>query len=143
MKIGIRQRWGVWWAGCALIVVAMGIGAQEGVQTLIAGAFGSAGGRVSDGTVVVTGQLGSPFETVEISNGDVRVLPGLLVGKTISMKVGDFDGDDATGFSDFLIFAAAFGTRVGDEAYLAAADLDVDAEVGFSDFLIFAGVFGT
>lgn len=123
------------------VVVA---GAQESAVTWIAGAFGSAGGTSRTETVVVTGQLGSPFETVEVSGNGVRVIPGLGAGQPIApVKVGDLDGDGTTGFPDFLIFAAAFGTRPGDAAFLSAADLDRSGDVGFGDFLMFAAAFGT
>jgi subtilisin family serine protease len=48
----------------------------------------------------------------------------------------DFDSDGLIGFSDFLLFAAAFGGN--DLLY----DLDTDGAVGFSDFLLFADIFG-
>ena len=48
----------------------------------------------------------------------------------------DFDSDGLIGFSDFLLFAAAFGGN--DLLY----DLDTDGTVGFSDFLLFADIFG-
>ncbi len=54
----------------------------------------------------------------------------------------DFDGDDFVGFSDFLIFAGAFGSRQGDGRYNAAQDLNSDGSVDFTDFLIFAQSFG-
>ena len=54
----------------------------------------------------------------------------------------DFDGDDYVGFSDFLIFASAFGSRQGDGRYNAAADLNSDGSIDFTDFLIFAQSFG-
>ncbi len=49
--------------------------------------------------------------------------------------VVDFNADGEVGFSDFLLFAAAFGSR--NPAY----DLDTDRTVGFSDFLVFAAAF--
>lgn len=54
----------------------------------------------------------------------------------------DFDGDGAVAFTDFLLFAGNFGTRIGDVGFDPAFDLDVDGEVGFSDFLAFATAFG-
>lgn len=54
----------------------------------------------------------------------------------------DFDGDGAVGFGDFLLFAAAFGTRETDDGFVAAFDLDGDGETGFTDFLEFASLFG-
>ena len=54
----------------------------------------------------------------------------------------DFDGDGQVGLSDFVLFAAVFGTSQGDGAYAAKYDLDGDGAVGFSDFVILAGLFG-
>ena len=55
----------------------------------------------------------------------------------------DFDGDGTVGFSDFLTFAGAFGSRQGDGNYNAAQDLNSDGSIDFADFLIFAGDFGS
>ena len=55
----------------------------------------------------------------------------------------DFDGDGTVGFSDFLTFAGAFGSRQGDAKYNAAQDLNSDGSIDFTDFLIFAGDFGS
>ena len=57
-------------------------------------------------------------------------------------RSADLDGDGMVAFSDFLLFAAAFGTSEGGPGYNAAADLDGDGTVAFSDFLIFASAFG-
>ena len=54
----------------------------------------------------------------------------------------DFDGNGTVGFSDFLQFAGAFGTRKGNTGFNAKFDLDSDGAIGFGDFLIFAGSFG-
>ena len=48
----------------------------------------------------------------------------------------DFDGDGEVGFSDFFLFAEAFG---GSDPRF---DLDASGEVGFSDFFLFAESFG-
>ena len=56
---------------------------------------------------------------------------------------GDFDGDGAVGFSDFLEFAVRFGARQGDPNYDSLYDLDASGDVGFGDFLEFAVMFGT
>ncbi len=48
----------------------------------------------------------------------------------------DFDGDGQVGFSDFFLFADAFGSQ--DSRF----DLDGDGQVGFSDFFLFADAFG-
>ena len=57
-------------------------------------------------------------------------------------RSADLDGDGDVDFSDFLLFASAFGTSEGVPGYNAAADLDGDGTVAFSDFLIFANAFG-
>mgnify|MGYP001405028391 CR=1 FL=1 len=48
----------------------------------------------------------------------------------------DFDGSGTVDFSDFLVFASAFGTSQ------AKYDLDGSGTVDFPDFLAFASVFG-
>jgi hypothetical protein len=50
---------------------------------------------------------------------------------------GDFNDDGAVNFSDFFLFADAFGGS--DPAY----DLTADGSVNFSDFFVFADAFGT
>jgi hypothetical protein len=60
----------------------------------------------------------------------------------ITGLVGDFDGDDTVGFSDFLLFAAAFGSNSASPSWDPTFDLDGDDSVGFNDFLIFARYFG-
>ena len=57
-------------------------------------------------------------------------------------RSADLNGDGNVDFSDFLLFAAAFGTSEGVPGYNAAADLDGDGTVAFSDFLVFANAFG-
>ncbi len=49
--------------------------------------------------------------------------------------VGDFDADGSVGFTDFLLFAAAFG---GEDPTF---DLDGDGGVRFPDFLLFVAAF--
>ena len=56
--------------------------------------------------------------------------------------VGDIDGNNAVDFSDFLTFAAAFGTTSGDPKYVSGADLDASGAIDFTDFLTFAAQFG-
>jgi hypothetical protein len=56
---------------------------------------------------------------------------------------GDLDGDGFRNVSDFTLFAAAFGSQLGDANYDAAADLNGDGFVNATDFTAFAAVFGT
>jgi len=53
-------------------------------------------------------------------------------------RSADFDGDGRVVFTDFLLFARAFGAPVTDARF----DLDRDGAVGFGDFLVFADAFG-
>ena len=53
----------------------------------------------------------------------------------------DFDGDGSVGFTDFLLFAASFGSRAGDPGFESKFDLDSDGSVSFTDFLVFVGQF--
>lgn len=54
----------------------------------------------------------------------------------------DLNADGQVDFSDFLLFAAAFGKDMGDEGYNSKADLNGDNAVNFADFLLFAAAFG-
>lgn len=56
---------------------------------------------------------------------------------------GDFDGNGAVDFHDFVAFAAVFGARNGSKNYSAQMDMDANGIVDFSDFVAFAAVFGT
>ena len=55
----------------------------------------------------------------------------------IPAQRADFDTNGWVDFSDFLLFAEAFGSN--DELY----DLDGGGDVDFADFIAFAAVFGT
>jgi hypothetical protein len=57
-------------------------------------------------------------------------------------KVGDFNGDGQVAFSDFILFAGAFGTKPGESRYDAKFDLNENQDIGFKDFLIFAQNYG-
>jgi hypothetical protein len=56
---------------------------------------------------------------------------------------GDLDGDGVRDLTDFGLFAAAYGTSIGDPGYNPAADLDSDGAIDLSDFSAFASVYGT
>lgn len=54
----------------------------------------------------------------------------------------DFDGNGRVGFSDFVMFANAYGARSGQTNFDAKFDLDSDGRIGFSDFVLFANAYG-
>jgi len=55
---------------------------------------------------------------------------------------GDIDGDGYVGSSDFSVLAGAYGSSIGDPAYMLEADIDSDGYVGSADFSILAGNYG-
>ena len=56
---------------------------------------------------------------------------------------GDFDGDLAVGFTDFIAFAKIFNLGIGDAEYNPLCDLDHSGRVDFPDFVSFAVAYGT
>ncbi len=94
------------------------------------------------------------FPITDLMPGDTVSLLGFPISETAiqalivirqapsQTRSADLDSDGDVDFSDFLLFAAAFGTSEGGAGYNAAADLDGDGTVAFSDFLIFASAFG-
>ncbi len=85
------------------------------------------------------GQLGGPDGTVPLDIGPSGAT--ILLGGQ-SAATPDFDGDGTVGFTDFVQFAGAFGSRDGDNLYDARFDLDGSGDIGFPDFVTFAQVFG-
>ena len=130
----------------AVLAAALGLAirAQESGLLFGSGDLVSAGGRMSTGTVELTGSLGSPFSTVPIQNAaGARIETGLLSSRVPPGIIGDIDGDSDVDFSDFILFATAYGTNVGDPLYNRKADLDSDGAVGFDDFIAFAGAYNS
>lgn len=66
----------------------------------------------------------------------------LLVLPGSALALPDFDGDNRVGFSDFLLFASAFGAAEGEPDYRADYDLDGSGRIDFEDFLVFVASFG-
>lgn len=67
--------------------------------------------------------------------------PGSRLPSTASAQL-DFDGSGRVDFNDFLLFAAAFGTRTGQTRYELRFDLNLSGVIDFDDFLTFAAHFG-
>ena len=59
------------------------------------------------------------------------------------MLPGDFDGNGAVDFQDFLLFVAQFGKSSSDDGFDARMDLDGNGAVDFQDFLRFVAAFGS
>jgi len=70
----------------------------------------------------------------DITHGTVTVVTG---------RKGDFDNDDDIDIFDFVLFAAAYGSELGDDNYNAAGDFDDDGDIDIFDFVQFAAVYGT
>ena len=62
---------------------------------------------------------------------------------TPGMLTGDFDGNGAVEFPDFLLFVAQFGKSSSDDGFDARMDLDGNGAVEFPDFLLFVAAFGS
>ncbi len=56
---------------------------------------------------------------------------------------GDFDDDNDIDLTDFVYFAEAYGSELGDDNYNAIGDFDDDGDIDLLDFVQFATVFGT
>jgi len=85
--------------------------------------------------------------TANASTVPGELLPSLdnniYINGTVQIRIlGDLDLDDDVDFDDFIIFAASYGTSVGEPSYNPEADLDNDDDVDFDDFIIFAGNYG-
>ena len=86
--------------------------------------------------------VGDTVSILGFSGSDGAIQALFIVRHESSAVIGDLNGDKMVTFQDFLLFAAAFGKRVGEDGYNPKADLNGDNEVDFSDFLIFAENFG-
>ena len=71
--------------------------------------------------------------------GSEAISPALGVALQVTaFPSPDFDGNGQVGFSDFVAFGDAYGSRHGDETYSAKYDLNRGGSIGFDDLLIFA-----
>jgi len=58
-------------------------------------------------------------------------------------RKGDFDGDGDIDIYDFVMFAAAYDSELGDANYNPAGDFDDNGVINIFDFVNFAAVYGT
>ena len=106
------------------------------------GGLAAGGGTQSAGDTTITGFLGSWHSTVPVVGASgIRVEAGLVRASDPGMLRGDIDGDGDVDFTDFLSFAASFGSESGDPAYRPASDFDGSGREDFGDFLAFADAF--
>jgi len=115
------------------------------------------GGAEVDAT---TTNAGGNYEFTDVTPGDYYVnasksmfrLNSTYVtvgtGETVTVDMtlllqGDMNNDCHVDWTDFLMFADAYGSSVGDPSYNVLADLDNDGAVDWTDFLMFADVYGT
>lgn len=102
--------------------------------------------------------------TIEESTGAMRWVPGRLdAGRhtvTVAVRdplesayqtwtlavrgtlIGDFDGNDVVGLSDFVLFVDAYGEEVGSAEWDPLFDLDGDERIGLGDFVMFVNNYG-
>jgi hypothetical protein len=119
-------------------------------------------GADGEGTYVLTGLLAvtpgaALFSTPEVvrreeteakvklivgRRGEVKAPPDSSSGSQTALRRGDFNRDSRVDFSDFFMFADAFGKQSGAPGFVAAFDLDADGRVDFSDFFLFVDTFG-
>jgi len=62
---------------------------------------------------------------------------------TTDGRKGDFDGDDDIDIYDFVMFAAAYGSELGDDNYNPVGDFDDDGDIDIFDFVNLAAAYGT
>ena len=121
--------------------ISIGVSSLSGSATVDAGWVGAVRFRTTasftDTEVwLVHAELARGGETEAIS-------PALGVALQVAASPSpDFNGNGLVGFSDFVVFAGAFGARKGDGKYEAVYDLNSDNSIGFDDFVIFATSFG-
>ncbi len=78
-----------------------------------------------------------------VFDGAFSAVGEFVAGEVAIANPGDIDGDLTVGFTDFLVFASAFGSAIGEDRFVPLLDLSGDGRIDFSDFLQFAMLFGT
>ncbi len=80
--------------------------------------------------------------TIHGFTGTLIVEDPLMTDGGVPGLVGDFDGDNEVGLSDFVLFLDAFGTTTSSADWDPTFDLDGNEEIALSDFVIFLDNFG-
>ena len=143
----------------ALTDIAPDSGAVEGgTEVTLTGTDFASGATVTIGGVAATavvvvsqteitavtpaGAAGAQDVMVANPDGQAATLAGGFTWVEALEPTPDFDKDGTVGFSDFLAFAARFGSTEGEAGYDRKFDLDADGAIGFTDFVQFAQAFG-
>ena len=117
----------------------------SGVEPDVPGFLDSGGGRSQGGgATLIAGSIGGSFQTGLAGGASYDLEAGWIdsSGRDEPGITGDFDGDAAVGFADFLLFAAAYGSKSGEAGYGSRFDLNNSGSVDFADFLAFAAAYG-
>ena len=100
----------------------------------------------SNSLVLFEAQTGRRLQTIEIGDGPrgfvIRARPVAAQEPLAEASAADFDSSGRVDFSDFVLFAKAYGLRSIDPGYEVRFDLNDDGQVDFGDFILFAGAFG-
>lgn len=118
---------------------------SSGVEPSLPGVLDSGGGRSQGGgATLIAGSMGGSFQTGLAEGASYDLEAGWIgsSGRDEPVITGDFNGDAAVSFADFLLFAAAYGSKSGDTSFDSQFDLDDKGSVDFADFLAFAAAYG-
>ena len=125
LVVSVRDQDGVAFPGARVTFAVLGDGGTLSVETVNTDAEGRAA------TTLTLGRQPGTC-TVEATVAELDPVTFTATAKATP----DFDGDGVTGFSDFFLFAEAFG---GSDPRF---DLDASGSVDFADFFLFAEHFG-
>ena len=125
LVVSVRDQDGVAFPGARVTFAVLGDGGTLSVETVNTDAEGRAA------TTLTLGRQPGTY-TVEATVAELDPVTFTATAKATP----DFDGDGVTGFSDFFLFAEAFG---GSDPRF---DLDGSGSVDFADFFLFAEHFG-
>jgi len=83
----------------------------------------------------------------DLANENGEIISGVVTNggmvTVVTGRKGDFNGDGDINIFDFVLFAAAYGSELGDDNYNAIGDFNDDGVINIFDFVNFAAVYGT